>query len=557
MRKIFFLNPENHLDFYHPRNYKDHLKLTNSIGSIQEISKEFSLHFYWKNFNIEFNKKHALSLKSAIISQNLSKCKIKLWSDKDITKNEHLKPLLKYIDFEIWDMEKQLRYFGLEKLLEPLEKDFGWLTSDIFRILCLGLYGGIYIDLDNFILKDLSPLSDYEFSYYGGTPPEIHQWIGVMGMDKNSIFFNKLLYNIKNLEIIRPNAEDLGRFLLLKTRNNFKEYSIFPTIWFDEDFVNGALHPEGFSFTNNFKKNKNKFINPTVFTWHWHNHWDIREEHGSKFFDYKERTEKLFNDKFNNINFVFFPRVNKKIYCWWLNKTEMNPIRKIGYESIVKNSGVEVELITLDNLNKYILKDHPLHEGFQYLSAVHKSDYLRSYFMHFYGGGHCDIKQLKYSWAESFEKLERHSDKIGITSSAVHGSYINNPNLNQFLNKNLHKLTAKNVFIFKKNTSFTLEWYKTTQMIMDSILENLKKYPAQYNRDRKLSEYGRNGTIADFGPKGQSFFREDYFYPLGWEELHADFFYPLIYKYRDQILLGLPQQELHLDYGGEVTKETL
>ena len=92
-------------------------------------------------------------------------------------------------------------------------------------------------------------------------------------------------------------------------------------------------------------------------------------------------------------------------------------------------------------------------------------------------------------------------------------------------------------------------------MIMDSALEDLKKYPAQYNRDRKFSENRKNGTIADFGPKNQSFFREDYYYPLAWEDLHTDIYYPLLYKYKDEILLGLPQQEFNLDYGGEVTKE--
>jgi hypothetical protein len=58
------------------------------------------------------------------------------------------------------------------------------------------------------------------------------------------------------------------------------------------------------------------------------------------------------------------------------------------------------------------LPEYPLHPAFKYLSYVHKSDYLRSYFMHFYGGGYADIK--KYSsnnnWKECFNLLNSNTD---------------------------------------------------------------------------------------------------------------------------------------------------
>jgi len=62
-----------------------------------------------------------------------------------------------------------------------------------------------------------------------------------------------------------------------------------------------------------------------------------------------------------------------------------------------ENSGVKVELITSKNLTKYIKPEDPLPEGFQYLHYVHRADYLRTYFMHHYGGGYADIKTFPYS----------------------------------------------------------------------------------------------------------------------------------------------------------------
>lgn len=51
------------------------------------------------------------------------------------------------------------------------------------------------------------------------------------------------------------------------------------------------------------------------------------------------------------------------------------------------------------------MPEAPLHKAFQYLSPVHKSDYLRAYFMHFYGGGYADIKHIHFNWFAYFEKL--------------------------------------------------------------------------------------------------------------------------------------------------------
>jgi mannosyltransferase OCH1-like enzyme len=89
--------------------------------------------------------------------------------------------------------------------------------------------------------------------------------------------------------------------------------------------------------------------------------------------------------------------IDRKIYCVWVGEnTAMNENRINGLESIRKNSGVEVVLVNNDNLNSFVKEGHPIHEGFKYLSDVHKSDYLRCYLMHHYGGGYSDIKPC--SW---------------------------------------------------------------------------------------------------------------------------------------------------------------
>lgn len=59
------------------------------------------------------------------------------------------------------------------------------------------------------------------------------------------------------------------------------------------------------------------------------------------------------------------------------------------------NSKLKVIFIDLDSLDQLILKDFPIHPAFQYLSGIQKGDYLKAYFMNFYGGGYSDLKEIE------------------------------------------------------------------------------------------------------------------------------------------------------------------
>lgn len=54
----------------------------------------------------------------------------------------------------------------------------------------------------------------------------------------------------------------------------------------------------------------------------------------------------------------------------------------------------------------FILPEYPLHKAFEFLSAVHKSDYLRSYLLYHYGGGYSDVKHFHYDMLPFFKQLE-------------------------------------------------------------------------------------------------------------------------------------------------------
>src|SRR5690606_1936777 len=78
-------------------------------------------------------------------------------------------------------------------------------------------------------------------------------------------------------------------------------------------------------------------------------------------------------------------KANTVLYAFWTGNNELTENRLRCLESIKKNSGVPFVLVTPGNLEEYIVNEHPLHPAYEYLSLIHRSDYLRCYFMHHHG----------------------------------------------------------------------------------------------------------------------------------------------------------------------------
>ncbi|KAL1507294.1 hypothetical protein AB1Y20_008140 [Prymnesium parvum] len=79
--------------------------------------------------------------------------------------------------------------------------------------------------------------------------------------------------------------------------------------------------------------------------------------------------------------------------------------RRSAYESLRATVGVPLHLVTAENIHQYTLPEHPLHPAFEYLSPVHKSDYLFSYFSHHVGGAFHDVKVPFGNWSSWFDVI--------------------------------------------------------------------------------------------------------------------------------------------------------
>lgn len=208
--------------------------------------------------------------------------------------------------------------------------------------------------------------------------------------------------------------------------------------------------------------------------------------------------------------------VDRIIYIFWTGDNEITPNRFAGIKSLEIVSGVEVKLITPKNLSDYIKEDDPLPEAYQYLSFVHRADYLRSYFMYHYGGGYADIKTYYHSWVHSFEKLEE-SDAyvIGYPEVGFWGAAnqdIESVNLKVDLKNYWRYLVGNGSYICRPRTKFTAEWHTEAKRRLLGLTDDLRKHPA-------LDPFGCNSD-----------------YPVKWSGLLGSVFHPLCLKYHDKLL---------------------
>lgn len=217
------------------------------------------------------------------------------------------------------------------------------------------------------------------------------------------------------------------------------------------------------------------------------------------------KTPPVLDDKLNKA-----PEI---IYVFWTGTNEITENRKKGLHSIVQNSRVEVKLITPENLGEYVLENYPFHPAYKYLSLVHKSDYLRCYFMYHYGGGYSDVKGCVNSWKMAFKRLNN-SDKytLGYRELGRGRIAITNTSLDSYMPKHSFQSIGISAFIFKPKSALTAEWMTELHNRLDCFYEDLKKNSGD--------TYGRNSG-----------------YPIMWDQILGQIVFPLYFKYIKCIII--------------------
>lgn len=298
------INEESHESLYY--NVEECVDFCKSIPNTT-YNEPTEYHIFW-NVGLPFERKQTLPIKSYLCTQNLKSTKLNVWSNIDLTKNEFLKPFLPYIDFKIWYPIKESKNTPLEGKFDLLRVNDGlnWAAGDLFRILALYNYGGVYVDVDVVFLRDFAPLLSQEFMYKWSFQKEMING-AIMRLFKESKLGLDLLTTMAKYPA-RPGTTAWSTDLYQMVRRFNKDWTIFPSGFFNTEWQIKLSDAEKIDPKNAelikfirypFKKTKlSQELYEGVFSWHWHNNWSEVIEEGSKWEILETKFNKELEEKF-------------------------------------------------------------------------------------------------------------------------------------------------------------------------------------------------------------------------------------------------------------------
>ena len=235
-----------------------------------EYNKSVIFHCYW---NGNLNEKHLYSILSCYyFNVYKNKHTIILWLENN-TPNEYNDEISKYAEFRSFSYNDEKNNTGF---LENYKYNFKDITyySDFIRCLLLYNYGGIWFDLDCFILRNFDPLfSNFENEIC------IYQW-STQNYPNNSIFMSlhsKSEVMKRNIDFILKRNLGWGFQEAKLTYDLPLDMIVLPCSWFDPEWIE---NPYNFR-TDDFFKDTDKTYNfenffKGSFCYHWHNKWNIK-----------------------------------------------------------------------------------------------------------------------------------------------------------------------------------------------------------------------------------------------------------------------------------------
>jgi hypothetical protein len=125
-------------------------------------------HTYWRADLLPFEERQEWLVKSFLATQDLTRSTLILWSNGDLSTNPRLAQWLhRFPDafqLKLVDVDQLARgtaLFGSPHLNQRDSR--AWVDGDIVRLLVVWAYGGVWIDMDSLMTRDLSPLLEHEF----------------------------------------------------------------------------------------------------------------------------------------------------------------------------------------------------------------------------------------------------------------------------------------------------------------------------------------------------------------------------------------------------------
>ncbi|MFC4872439.1 hypothetical protein [Negadavirga shengliensis] len=228
--------------------------------------------------------------------------------------------------------------------------------------------------------------------------------------------------------------------------------------------------------------------------------------------------------------------IPKVLWCYWAGGP-MTEGRKKSFQYLIDHVGLPVILVEPGCLRSLILKEHPLHPCFPYLSAVHQSDYIRTYIWHHYGGAWHDVKATKTDISPVWKEFADPKTYFVGKPEHPNGTAKVHDDEGRWMPDYWKELVSVIAWVGRPYTAFSGAMYMAMHSYLDNYLDALKTNPGKHPREKSIMK----GNLLLYGFKKLSYYfsGRDTRYPLPWT-LFGNLFHPLNYKYREHIKRTLP-----------------
>ena len=257
-------------------DYTDTIKL---VFDIEEkiYDKSVIFHFYW---NGNLNEKCVYSVLSCYyFNVYKNKHKIIVWLENN-TSNTYNEEISKYAEIRYFSLQDEQLNTGFVKDDVYYNKSVLELYSDFVRSLLLYNYGGVWLDLDCFVLRSFDPLFckfENEICLY--------RWEN-QNYPNNAVYMSLTPKSEKmknNMMFLIDRCRGWGCYEAELAFDLPLDYLILPCSWFDADFIETPYR--SITRTYFFRKTDHVFnfdnFYKGSFCYHWHNQWNTEIENDS------------------------------------------------------------------------------------------------------------------------------------------------------------------------------------------------------------------------------------------------------------------------------------
>jgi len=177
-------------------------------------------HTYWRVDLAPFAEKQEWMLKSYFATQDIQRSKLIMWSNGDLSENQVLQMWLRRFpdafELRIVDIKELSRGTELEDspMLQLNDKK-AWVDGDLIRLLLLWQYGGVWVDMDSLLTRDMSPLLEHEFVTQWDCYDKAYQPLNgaMMHFKQHSPYLCEAFHVMHTSEPPRPGSTDWGSIL--------------------------------------------------------------------------------------------------------------------------------------------------------------------------------------------------------------------------------------------------------------------------------------------------------------------------------------------------------